>query len=683
MSTRAAPSPTIRHLEPSARWFVALVAGLNLAVVAVMVLSPWYRVDAAAGAQVLLLLMGAMVLAELRPAGSTGPASDLAGAVSWILAASLVLLGAPAVAVVTLTATTLAGEIIRREPLTHGIFNASQLSLSIAAGATVIRLLEQQDALTPTGEIDVVWLPAAALAGTTVIFVNGLLTGIVRSLGTKTPLPTSIRAAIDGTLRSGGVLLTLAPVMAVLAVRSPLLLPMPLVTALAVYRKANEANRQELAASQDILTGLPNRRDFERRVDEALESHAPGAVALIDLDGFKAVNDRLGHQAGDEVLKGVADHIIRHCRADDVPARLGGDEFAVFLHGLPEEVEKAAKKMVAAVREPVQVGESPVRISASLGLALTPAHGTHLRTLLERADATMYRAKRERLGVAVYDPSATVDSQGLARLQRSLRDALLADEFEAHFQPWVDARSGTVLGIECLARWPRSDRVVLMPDQFLPLIRDPELAHQLTATMLERALARAEHWHQDGFEVPLSVNVPLVTARSRGLVKDLDALLRVFPIDPGLLQLEISDRGLAADDPELRNRLHTISKLGVGLVIDDFGTGADSLTSLASLGARTVKLSTRLTQGLFSRPGALTVVHHLMAMGRDLGVAVVAKQVESPDVARAITQAGGAIQGHLVVPACPADELTDWLVERRTQRPAELRDPTVAPPSSW
>ncbi|MGI9603473.1 MAG: putative bifunctional diguanylate cyclase/phosphodiesterase [Acidimicrobiales bacterium] len=656
---------------------------MNALVVTAMVISPWFRVEAAASLSVLLLLMGAMVVAELRPPGSQGPASDLARAISWILAGAMVLLGAPHLAVLTLSATTLVGETLRREPLPQGLFNASQLSLSIAAGATVIWLLGQQEALTPTGQIDVAWLPTAMLAGLSVIFVNGLLTGVMRSLNGGGTMIRSIRTAIDDTMRKEGVLLTLAPVMAVLAVRSPLLVPMPLVTALAVYRKANEATEQEQAASHDTLTSLPNRREFERRAEAALSDHAFGAVALIDLDGFKAVNDQLGHQAGDEILQTVADRIHEQLGPHDVPARLGGDEFAVFIHGMAEDVEVVAERIAAAIREPAEAVGAPVTIGASLGLALTPAHGTHFQTLVERADATMYRAKRQRLGVAVYDPGQALDTQGRITLQKSLREALTQGAFTAHYQPWVDARTGTVLGIECLARWPASDGVVLTPDQFLPLIRDAELAYQLTLTMFEQALTDSLDWQTAGFLSPVSVNVPLVTARNPELAADIEAIMFRYLYDPTFMQLEISDRGLAAEDPELRDSLATLRELGVGLIVDDFGTGPDSLTNIAGIGARAVKLSTNLTHRLFDRRGALTVVHHLMSMGRDLGLDVVAKHIEAPDEARAITQAGGAIQGHLVAPARPAAEVMDWLIDRRNRRPAEVRDPTTTPPSSW
>ena len=684
MSPRARSTPSARRpVRRAARRFVIAISVLNAMAILVVSISPWFRVDAVASLQVLLTLVGAMVVAELRPPGREGPATDLARAVSWILAAALVLLGSPHLAVITLTTTTLVGELLRRESPVQGFFNSSQLSLSIVAGATIIRLFEQHESLTPTGNIAVSWVPSAVLAGLSVIFVNGLLTGIMRSLSTRSPMVASIRAAVDDTMRNEGVLLTLAPVMAVLAVRSPLLLPMPLVTALAVYRKANEASAQQEAASHDNLTGLPNRREFERATQLALDAHAFGAVALIDLDGFKAINDHLGHQAGDEVLQMVAERISGLCRPTDIPARLGGDEFAVFLHGLSDEVEEIAQQLVAAIRQPGEALGSAVTIGASLGLALTPAHGTQFQTLLQRADATMYQAKRQMLGVAVYDPGSTADSTGRASLRKSLQEALAVGAFDAHYQPWVDGRTGTVLGIECLARWPVSEDVLLTPDQFLPLIRHPDLALDLTLDMLDRALACCSAWKDVGFTIPVSVNVPLVTARSGELVDAIEALLYRFPLDPGLLQLEISDRGLTADDPDLIENLARLRGVGVGLIIDDFGSGPDSLAILADLGANTVKLTTRLTHGMLTRPGALTVFTHLTSMGNELGLTVVAKHIETAEEAQAITHAGGAIQGHLVCPARPASHVAGWLVDRQNRRSTEVRDPTAVPPSSW
>ncbi len=422
-------------------------------------------------------------------------------------------------------------------------------------------------------------------------------------------------------------------------------------------RKAADAQVAHMAR-HDGLTGLPNRALFRDSLDRrlaALRRHGGTCgVLCLDLDAFKAVNDTFGHAAGDALLREVARRIRAALRQEDLPARLGGDEFAILLGGEAGAASAAAtaERLVASLREPVDLGGQEATVGVSIGIAFAPEHGLDSDTLVKRADLALYRAKSEgrntyRLFAAAMDRAA----EARRRLEIDLRLALQRGEFALHYQPVFDLASGRVEAVEALLRWDHPARGPLGPGAFLALAEESGLIVPLGEWVLRRALSDAQAL-PPGMRVV--VNVAGGQLRQGGLVSVLRAALAATGTPPERLELDIAEAAAA----EAGERLTDLAALGIGLAFDDFGAGASSLGALQRLPFGRIKLAPALT----ACPDDAGFLRAVVGLGRVLGRAVVAKGIETEAQLAAVREAGctGA-QGFLLGRPVPLCELAPAL----------------------
>jgi diguanylate cyclase (GGDEF)-like protein len=417
----------------------------------------------------------------------------------------------------------------------------------------------------------------------------------------------------------------------------------------------------ELALTDD-LTGLANRRHLVERLQAAIDRGGELALLLIDLDGFKELNDTLGHHAGDEVLRQIGPRLADAVRGHDTLARLGGDEFALVLAPGDEAAASAAGlRLRHALERSFGVQDIAVHIDASVGIALCPQHAADPIGLLQRADVAMYEAKRMRTGHEVYLPQRDRHSRERLALVGELHDAIGAGQLVLHYQPKANLPDGVVHGVEALVRWRHPERGLLTPGHFLPLAEQSGLTRALTAFVLDRALAET-------VAMPLAVAVNLGPADLLDfeLPAEVARTLERRRFEPERLTLEVSEDLIAADPDRTLSVLRGLRALGVSLSLDDFGAGQSSLRHLRQLELDELKVDRAFVLGMSRSARDSAIVAATIDLGHRLGLRVVAEGTESAeDWAALIGYGCDEVQGELLSGPLPIDELRAWLDRRR------------------
>jgi diguanylate cyclase (GGDEF)-like protein len=405
-------------------------------------------------------------------------------------------------------------------------------------------------------------------------------------------------------------------------------------------------------AYHDGLTGLANRALFSERVSEAIRRRPDASVAVLflDLDGFKLVNDTVGHEAGDELLVVVAERVRACLRTDDVAARLGGDEFAVLLEGLAsvEGAEAIAERLRVSLREPVQLAGREFALRASIGLA---SGGDDHDGLLRRADVAMYAAKTaggDR--VERFRPELLVKADAWAELATDLRSAVSRGEIELRFQPILELEDGRVHAVEALARWRHPRRGLLAPSDFIEIAEQTGTIHALGDFIVDEACRIAAGWAEAGGDPPaVSVNVSAEQLHSERFAARVAAALARHGLPAGRLVLEVTESTALAADPETQRALADLRELGVALALDDFGTGYSSLSYLARLQVDLLKLDREFLAGIDESPAQARLVGAVIQLARTLGVPVIAEGIERPAQLDRLLELGGSLgQGFLL-----------------------------------
>ena len=433
---------------------------------------------------------------------------------------------------------------------------------------------------------------------------------------------------------------------------------------LTVIERLRETREQ---ARTDDLTGLGNRRHLvdtlHATIESAQERGYELALLLIDLDGFKELNDTLGHHAGDEVLRQIGPRLKELLRGDDTLARLGGDEFAVILQpGDEASASTAGLRLRAALEESFAVGGIRVHIDASVGIALFPAHAGDAMGLLQRADVAMYQAKRMRTGHEVYLAGRDRHSRQRLALVGELGTALEAGELVLHYQPKAELRSGRVRGVEALVRWEHPERGLLGPSHFLPLVEQSGLTRSLTAFVLDRALEEIGRLRRLEHDLSVAVNLGPADLLDLGLPSEVERLLEHHRFPPEQLQIEVSEDIVMADVDRTIDVLVGLRAIGVLTALDDFGAGHAGLGHLKQLHVDVLKIDRSFVMRVARDERDAAIVHSLMDLGRRLGVRVVAEGVDSPETCTLLGLWGcDEIQGHFLARAMPAVDLERWL----------------------
>ncbi len=422
----------------------------------------------------------------------------------------------------------------------------------------------------------------------------------------------------------------------------------------ATERRSAEAKIERLARF-DTLTGLPNRHEFGQRLSCAFEALAKGgpsfAVFYVDLDGFKRVNDTLGHEVGDELLVEVSKRMHRKRDAEAVISRLAGDEFAaIHLMNNPETIVNIAQEIAAALKEPFCLRNNTVRISASIGVAFAPEHGSTPETILRHADIALYRAKANGRGVTVvYDESMAAELTERLVLETDLAAAAAESAFELHYQPICDLATGKVVSYEALMRWPHPTRGYVPPNIFIPIAEQTGRIEQIGCFAIRQACADVATWQED---ISVCVNVSVLQFRNPNvLIECVKNALASNRLDPRRLTLEITE-SLFIDEFEATLRtIESLKALGIRFALDDFGTGYSSLSNLSRLPLYIVKIDQSLSRDINFNTTSYAVVEAVCALAKRIDLIVVVEGIESQAQKLAIQSIG-------------ADRAQGWLFGR-------------------
>jgi diguanylate cyclase (GGDEF)-like protein/PAS domain S-box-containing protein len=436
---------------------------------------------------------------------------------------------------------------------------------------------------------------------------------------------------------------------------------------------ATLAERQiERLARFDALTGLPNRSSFQielgRAIARARRSQQGFAVGYMDLDRFKNVNDSLGHEAGDALLREVAARVRGALRETDFVARVGGDEFVLLFDGaerLPE-ITTAAERVLAALAPPITLSGCSFDVTGSLGLAVYARDGEDATTLLQHADAAMYLAKeRGKNNVQFYTAELAEAARRQFELEAELRHAIGAGELLLHFQPKLAVASGRVIGAEALVRWKHPRRGMVSPGDFIPLAEERGLIVPLGRWVLREACRQMAAWRREGrVALPVSVNVSARQFASDSLLADITSALAEHGIEPTMLEIELTESALMADADRAARVLGELHAMGVKIAIDDFGTGYSSLSYLKRFPAQTVKIDRSFIRGLPQDGDDAAITQAVIAMAHSLKLCVVAEGVETAEQLATLQRMGcDEAQGFLLGRPVEADAMGQRLAE--------------------
>ena len=444
--------------------------------------------------------------------------------------------------------------------------------------------------------------------------------------------------------------------------------------ALAIER--NEARAQiARLAYQDMLTGLPNRAQLRGLISQAIEACSQGkhvALAFLDVDNFKDVNDTLGHSAGDELLIQFAERLRAQIQTGDMLGRLGGDEFVIVLPNRDAaEASPVASRITEALVMPLRIGTRQVPMSASIGISLYPDNATDIDTLIQQADAAMYKAKRA--GRSTYR-FFSADMNRLAEqrllLSAALRSAIADDALTLHYQPQIRTIDGTIHGVEALARWHDAVLGEVSPAKFIPLAEECGLIEQIGLWSIREACRQMAEWRAAGLDIPcVSVNLSPINFQNANLAASVAEILADHGLPPEVLMLEITEGVIMNERSVAIETMNSVRKLGVGLSLDDFGTGYSSLSRLTQLPIRELKIDRGFMRDVESNAGARAIVTTVVRVGQSLQLTVVAEGVETEGQRNLLAELGcDVIQGFLYAPALSPPAFGRWLLDHSARR---------------
>lgn len=437
-----------------------------------------------------------------------------------------------------------------------------------------------------------------------------------------------------------------------------------------VSRRATHQARQLAAqAMYDPLTGLANRSLLHDRLEHEIErskrAHTSFGVVLMDLDRFKEVNDTLGHEVGDKLLREVGRRFKGAVRAEDTVARLGGDEYVVLVHDLDRKgIPAIANKLLAALDKPFHWQNQGIDLGASLGVSLYPSQCRDASELLRCADIAMYVAKRAGKGYAVYAPDQVHTNRHDLSLKSELRAAIQADQLCLYYQPQIDHHSQRVIGVEALVRWNHPQRGFLAPDQFIPLAEDAGLIGPLTHWVLRTALAQLVILQRQAHVLTMAVNLSARNLHDMELPASISALLAESGVAPQDLILEITESAVMANPSDGLAILTELDRMGVTLSIDDFGTGYSSLAYLKGLPVDELKIDKSFVMDMVENENDAVIVRSTIDLAHNLGLKVIAEGVETRDAWHILGMLGcDCSQGYFMGRPMPAEKLEAWLRE--------------------
>jgi diguanylate cyclase (GGDEF)-like protein len=596
--------------------------------------------------------------------------------------ALLILLGSPA-AIIAQGVASILGDVVRKKTFRKVVFNLGQYAISLAAAGAVMNAL--LPSTSDPASVEAGDLPAILVAAGVFFVLNNGLIDVAVSLEEGIPLTKGIRANLGLQGFIDAVLLGLAPIAAVAAGTNLTLVPLLVLPLVAVARTASTSLRnaqlvdelrnrtKEIShrATHDDLTGLPNRTLFRERIDEAIALAAGRyekvAVLLMDIDGFKEINDTLGHHNGDVLLEHAGNRLSEALGEECMVARLGGDEFGVLIYRVPGRsgAREVAELALRCFKEPFAISDLTIEVRVSLGIALYPDHGAGANALLQRADVAMYQAKDAHTELTIYAPEFDSYSPALLSLVPELRHAIESGEMWVCFQPITALPSGEVHGVEALIRWEHPNLGPMPPDTFIPIAERTGLIRGITLYVLNEALSCLRSLRGAGYELSVAINLSANGLHDPALIRDIEEILRKWRLDSSVLELEITESTLSSDPVAAASILHELSEMGVRLAIDDFGTGYSSLSRLRELPVSTIKIDKSFVLSMHANEDDAAIVRSTIDLAHNLGLRAVAEGVEDRSILDDLVALScDFAQGDYLGKPLRPEPLTKWLTRR-------------------
>lgn len=428
----------------------------------------------------------------------------------------------------------------------------------------------------------------------------------------------------------------------------------------------------EFIAYHDPLTELPNRLLFYQRLTQSIKrserSGTSTALMFIDLDRFKHINDSLGHNVGDELLKLVARRLSRMLRGNDTVSRIGGDEFTVIIEDLKStrKIIPVARKVISSFSGVFVAAGHDLYISPSIGISVYPDDGTAPDVLIRNADAAMYRAKEKgRNAYEFYTPGLTDLAMQRVSLESKINRAIIDQEFQLYYQPLYDTKSGELVGAEALIRWHPNQHDVIPPSRFIPIIEESPTILKLGELVFELAGRQINQWQRQGYQlVPVSINISGRQAQQKNFATHLASIMNKYSIDKSIIDLEITEGFIMQQAKAEIESLHEFRAMGISLAIDDFGTGHSSLTHLKLLPIDKLKIDRSFIRDIGKDPHGEAIVRAIIALGHSLGITIVAEGVETEAQHLFLSNENcDQLQGFLLSKPIPAEDF-QLLLER-------------------
>ena len=607
---------------------------------------------------------------ELYTFSSTAVLGLLVVGPVWIAAASL------------LPAAFLRDEFRRSRPMFRNLFNLARCALGLVAARTVYDALSHHGLLgsfTPhfaPGD-----LAPALVAGLAYFTINLVLVACVFALHEGAPAFSLLPEFLRSEAPMGLTLLAVGPVVLVALEFSPLTAPLCLIPVLAVRAGALSASKRENQALHDQLTGLPNRNLLLQRARRPTASAAGEArmvAIIIDIDRFKEINDAMGRSVGDRVLQTVAAKLRETALPGDTIARLGGDRFALVCSGVFDQASalEIGNRVVAALTGVIEMQGVSLRVEVSAGVALSPLHARDADALLQRAETALYRAKGSRRGNALlYDEAFDESSVERLTLMGQLSKGI-DDELVVHYQPKCRLSDGAVVGAEALVRWQHPTLGLLSPASFLDSAERTGLILPLTEQVFRQVVEQWRRWQEAGLDLPISVNVSAANICDPMLPAALGRVLEEHSAPRRRFLIEVTETSAVTDLESAIRVLEQLRELGLGISIDDFGTGHASLAHIRDLGPVEVKIDRSFVASATTNERDLAFIRAATDLGHGLGLAVVAEGVETAEQLELVTEVGCDLaQGFFILPPVTAEALACW-VSRPHVSPRHMHPPS-------
>ncbi len=449
-----------------------------------------------------------------------------------------------------------------------------------------------------------------------------------------------------------------------------------------ITRLKKHQKQLEYAANYDALTQLPNRVLLADRLKSSIiqseRRKSSIALAILDLDDFKAINDTHGHSTGDQFLVRVTTHMKDVLRSGDTLARLGGDEFAAILVDINDasDCEPLLQRLISAISKPVKIHNKLLTVSASVGVTLYPNDNVDSERLLRHADQAMYIAKQKGKGqYHFFDVSANQLAVSHQEQLNRIRQALISDELILHYQPKVNLKTNQLIGFEALLRWQHPDRGLLYPGAFLGIIENDNLSIEVGSRVIQKALEQANRWRAEGISFPISVNVGALQLQSDNFIAGLKDSIAAFPdLEPGCIELEILESSAVEDIDKVTATIAECSKIGVRCALDDFGTGYSSLSYLKMLPAQILKIDQSFVRDMLDDEDDRAIVSAVVGLAGSFGREVIAEGVETKEHAADLVSLGCELaQGYWISRPMGAEAVPDWITEwNRRESPLTL-----------